>query len=78
MTGLDVPSRTDIEDLALRDTTLRHCIDVRIASKCMSYEDLLRMAVDRLVREKEWWRDRCLAHERAIAVAVSAKRHGGA
>lgn len=70
MTGLDVPSRNDIEDLALRDTTLRHCIDVRIASKCMTYEDMLRMAVDQLVREKEWWQDR--------AMTLSSKRGGGA
>lgn len=78
MTGLDIPSQRDIEALALSDTTIRHCLDVRVASKRMSYEETLRMMVGLLAKEKAWWRDRCSGHERAIAVAVSAKRHGGA
>lgn len=70
MTGVDVPSRADLEDLMVHDTTLQHCDDVRSASGCMTYEDMLRMAVDLLVREKAWWRDR--------AMTLSSKRGGGA
>lgn len=58
MTGIEVPSQRDIEDLAFSDTTIRHCLDVRISSKCMSYEDALRMMVDLLSKEKRWWQDR--------------------
>lgn len=65
MIGLDIPTQSDIEDLALADTTIRHCLDVRIAVKCLTYEETLRM-VDRLAKEKAWWRDRCSVHERTI------------
>ncbi len=63
MTGIEVPTRRDIEDLALRDLTLRdltlrHCFDVRIASKMLTYEEMLRMAVGRLVEEKALLRER--------------------
>lgn len=65
--GIEVPSRRDIEDLALRDLTLRHCFDVRTASKMLTYKEVLRMAVVALAEEKRQWYDRCLElyHKRA-------------
>ena len=67
MTGIEVPTRRDIEDLALRDLALRHCLDARIASKLLTYEEVLRMAVVALAEEKRQWYDRCLElyHKRA-------------
>lgn len=65
MTGIEVPTRRDIEDLALRDVTLRHCLDVRIAAKMLTYEDALRIAVVELVRENARLRELVLAEHRA-------------
>lgn len=65
MTGIEVPTRRDIEDLAPRDVTLRHCLDVRIAAKMLTYEDALRIAVVELVRENARLRELVLAEHRA-------------
>lgn len=58
--GIEVPSRQDIADLALADLTLRHCFDVRAASKMMTYEDMLRMAVKEMHGAKMRWVEACL------------------
>lgn len=58
--GIEVPSRQDIADLALADLTLRRCFDVRAASKMMTYEDMLRMAVKELHEDKMRWVEACL------------------
>lgn len=63
--GIEVPSRRDIEDLALRDLTLRHCLDVRIAAKMLTYEEVLRMAVVELARENARLWELVLAEHRA-------------
>lgn len=46
---------------------LWYCFDVRTASKMLTYEEVLRMAVVALAEEKRQWYDRCLElyHKRA-------------